>query len=258
MKDHKMKYLYGPVPSWRLGRSLGVDLVSGKKTCTFDCIYCQLGGTVRLVAKRGVFVPTSEIIKELESLPPLDIDYITLSGTAEPTLASNLSEVIAEIKKRFNKPVAVLTNSSLMYDPQVRKELALADKVVAKLDAPNEEIFKKVNRPTQGITFNMIVEGIKKFNKEYPGKLALQVMFMYANINEAEAIAKLAKEIGPVEVEVNTPLRPCAVRPLPPEELQPVKRFFEPLKVYSVYDVKRPDVKPMDEVKTRERRPEGG
>jgi wyosine [tRNA(Phe)-imidazoG37] synthetase (radical SAM superfamily) len=253
-----MRYIYGPVPSWRLGKSLGVDLVSGEKTCTFDCIYCQLGRTIRHLIKRDIFVPTSEIVKELESLPVLDIDYITLSGTAEPTLAANLGKVIKEIKKRLNKPVAVLTNSSLMHDPQVRKELSFADKLVAKLDAPNEEIFRKVNRPINGITFEMIVDGIKSFNNEYPGKMSLQIMFMYANIDHAEAIAKLAKEISPVEVEINTPLRPCAVRPLPPEALQPVKKFFEPLKVYSVYDVKRPQVKPMDEKKTRERRPEGG
>ncbi len=241
-----------------MGRSLGVDLVSGDKTCTFDCIYCQLGSTIKHLTKRDIFVPTAEIVKEIESLPSLEIDYITLSGTAEPTLAANLGEVILEIKKRFNKPVAVLTNSSLMHDPQVRKELSLADKVVAKLDAPNEEIFRKINRPAQGITFDMIVDGIIEFNREYPGKLALQVMFMYANIDQAETIAKLAKEIGPIEVEVNTPLRPCAVRPLPPEELQPVKRFLEPLKVYSVYDVKRPAVQPLDLKKTKMRRPEGG
>ncbi|MFH1710355.1 MAG: radical SAM protein [bacterium] len=253
-----MKYIYGPVSSWRLGRSLGVDLVSGDKTCTFDCLYCQLGITIRHLIKRDIFAPALEIFKELESLPPLDIDYITLSGTGEPTLAANLGEVIMEIKRHFNKPVAVLTNSSLMHDPKVRKELSFADKVIAKLDAPNEEILRKINRPTNGITFDMIIEGIKKFNEEYPGKLSLQIMFMYANIDKAKAIAKLAKDIGLVEVEVNTPLRPCAVRPLPPEELQPVKSFFEPLKVYSVYDVPRQAVKPFDLKKTKMRRPEGG
>ena len=99
-----MKYIYGSVPSWRLGRSLGVDLISGEKVCAFDCIYCQLGKTVRHLIKRGVFVPTSAIIKELESLPALDIDYITLSGTGEPTLAANLGEELSEIKELF-KPL---------------------------------------------------------------------------------------------------------------------------------------------------------
>jgi len=250
-----MKYIYGPVPSWRLGKSLGVDLISGDKTCTFDCIYCQLGKTKRHIIKRGIFLSTSEIIKELESLPELEIDYITLSGTGEPTLATNLGEVISEIKKRFKNRIAVLTNSSLMYDPQVRKELSQADLVVAKLDAPNEKIFKIVNQPTNGVTLHMIVEGIKKFNEEYPLKLALQIMLVPQNKEYAADLATLAKEIKPVEVEINTPLRPCPVKPLPPDELTKIKELFKPLKVYSVYDVERPEAKPMDLKETLKRRP---
>ena len=250
-----MKYIYGPVPSWRLGRSLGVDLISGEKTCTFDCNYCQLGKTVRHIIKRGIFVPTSAIVKELESLPELEIDYITLSGTGEPTLAANLGEVISEIKKRFKQPVAVLTNSSLMHERQVRRELGLADLVVAKLDAPNEELFRTINRPTNGITLSLVISGIKRFQEEYPGKLALQIMFVPQNKDHAADIAVLAKEIKPVEVEVNTPLRPCPVKPLPPEEISKIKELFKPLKVYSVYDVERPETKPMDEIETKKRRP---
>jgi len=250
-----VKYIYGPVPSWRLGRSLGVDLISGEKICTFDCNYCQLGKTVRHIIKRGIFVPTSEIVKELESLPELEIDYITLSGCGEPTLAANLGEVISEIKKRFKAPVAVLTNSSLMHERQVRKELGLADLVVAKLDAPNEELFRIINRPTNGATLSLVVNGIKRFQEEYPGKLALQIMFVPQNKDHAADIAALAKEIKPVEVEVNTPLRPSPVKPLSPEELSKVKELFRPLKVYSVYDVERPETKPMDERETKKRRP---
>jgi wyosine [tRNA(Phe)-imidazoG37] synthetase (radical SAM superfamily) len=256
VKGNEMKYIYGPVPSWRLGRSLGVDLISGEKACTFDCIYCQLGKTVRHIIKREIFVPTSRIVEELESLPKMEIDYITLSGTGEPTLAANLGEVITEIKKRFQNRVAVLTNSSLMHERQVRKELSLADLVVAKLDAPNEKIFRIVNQPTNGITLNMIVEGVKKFNKEFPGKLALQIMFVPQNKDYAADLAALAKQIDPVEVEVNTPLRPCPVKPLSYEELSKFKELFKPLKVYSVYDVERPEIKPMDERETRKRRPE--
>ena len=258
-----MKYIYGPVPSWRLGRSLGIDLISGENICTFDCIYCQLGKTVRHIIKREIFVPTSAIVKELESLPELEVDYITLSGTGEPTLAINLGEIISEIKKRFKNRVAVLTNSSLMHDHQVRKELSRADLVVAKLDAPNEEVFRVVNQPTNGITLHMVIEGIRKFNEEYPLKLALQIMFVPQNKKYAADLAALAKEIKPVEVEINTPLRPCPpageagpVKPLPPEELTKIKELFKPLKVYSVYDVKRPETRPMDEKETEKRRPE--
>ena len=251
-----MKYIYGPVPSWRLGRSLGIDLVSGDKTCSFDCLYCQLGKTVRHYIKRQLFVPTAAIVKELESVPRLNLDYITLSGTGEPTLALNLGDAIGKIKGHFSKPVAVLTNSSLLHDPQVRAELSLADLVVAKLDAPNEEIFRKVNQPANGITLSLVIDGIKKFNEEYPGKLALQIMFVPQNKDYAADLASLAKQINPVEVEINTPLRPCPIKPLPLEELLKIKELFKPLKVYSVYDVKRPETRPMDEVETRMRRPE--
>jgi wyosine [tRNA(Phe)-imidazoG37] synthetase (radical SAM superfamily) len=250
-----VKYIYGPVPSWRLGRSLGVDLISGEKACTFDCIYCQLGKTVRHIIKREIFVPTSAIVKELENLPEMELDYITLSGTGEPTLAANLGEVISEIKKRFKNRVAVLTNSSLMHEKEVRKELSLADLVVAKLDAPNEELFQAINQPTNGITLSLVINGIKRFHEEYPGKLALQIMFVPQNKDYAADLAGLAKQINPVEVEVNTPLRPCPVKPLSPEELKEIKEFFKPLKVYSVYDVERPEAKPMDERETKKRRP---
>lgn len=254
-----MHYVYGPVPSWRLGRSLGVDLVSGDKTCSFDCLYCQLGKTVRHYIKRQVFVPIAEIVKELESIPRLNIDYITFSGTGEPTLAANLGDAIEKVRAHYTKPVAVLTNSSMLHDPQIRKELSAADLVVAKLDAPSEEVFKLVSRPSRGITFHMIVEGIKRFNNEYPGKLALQMMFIPQNREYAAQMAALAKEIGPVEVQLNTPLRPNPIKPLTSEEMAAVKDIFVKtgLKdVYSVYDVERPETRPLDEKETKRRRPE--
>lgn len=252
-----MKYIYGPVPSWRLGKSLGVDLISGDKICTFDCAYCQLGKTVRHLIKRSIYVPTLEIVNELESLLDLDIDYITLSGTGEPTLASNLGEVISEIKKRFKRPVAVLTNSFLMHEPQVRSELALADKVVAKLDAPTEALFHVINCPSQGVSLEMLVTSLIKFNKEHPGKLALQMMFMPQNKDFAKEMAELAKKIAPIEVQVNTPLRPCPVRPLIQPELVKIRDMFKPLKAFSVYEVEKVTVKPLDEKETRKRRPAG-
>lgn len=230
-------------------------MISGDKVCTFDCIYCQLGRTVRHIIKRQTFVPIPDIIQEIEHLPDLKIDYITFSGTGEPTLAANLGDAIEKIKARFNKPIAVLTNSSLMHDPQVRKELGSADLVVAKLDAPNEKLFKLINQPTNGITLHLVVEGLKRFDREYPGKLALQMMFVPQNKEYAAEMAVLAKEIDPVEVQLNTPLRPCPIQPLSPEELSKIKKLFKPLKVYSVYDVKRPEVNVMDLKETLKRRP---
>jgi len=255
-REKNFKYIYGPVPSWRLGRSLGVDLISGENICSFDCIYCQLGRTTRHIKERGIFVRTKDILEELDKLPKnVAMDYITLSGTGEPTLAANLGEVIRGIKKRFDVPVAVLTNSSLFSDPAVRKELSFADLVVAKLDAVNDEVLAMINRPVEGVLFEDIFHWIKVFSAENPGKLALQTMFVKKNKRYAPLLAKIAKMIRPKEVQVNTPLRPCAVKPLPPDELAEIKEFFHPLRSYSVYDVMRPKAKPMSVKQTKKRRP---
>ena len=140
--------VYGPVPSWRLGRSLGIDVVSTSiNICSFDCTYCQLGKTVRSVARRRQFVELEELAESIEKVRDVAIDYATFSGIAEPTIASNLGEAIKLVKSILKVPVAVLTNSSLIPRDDVREELSLADVVVAKLDAPDEALFRKINRP---------------------------------------------------------------------------------------------------------------
>ena len=256
MSTDMRRVIYGPVPSWRLGRSLGVDPVSrAEKTCSFDCVYCQLGRTRIHTAERREFVPLARLVGELEELPALDLDYVTFSGMAEPTLASNLGEAIDEVKRRMQVPVAVLTNSSLMWKPEVRAALSRADKVVAKLDAPTEELLRAVNRPVEGITLERILGGIKAFRKGYRGRLAMQMMFFQANQDQAEALAQLAREIEPDEVEVNTPLRPCAVKPLPPHVLAEIMTAFRGLNAVSVYEAERPAVRPLDMEETLHRRP---
>jgi len=250
-----VKYVYGPVLSWRLGTSLGVDLISSNKACSFECIYCQLGKGEGPVVKRSIFVPTKELISELESLPPLGIDYITLSGCGEPTLAANLGEVLSEIKKRLKQPIAVLTNSTLMQDEKVCSELSLADKVIAKLDVPDEKSLEKINQPAPGITFAAVLDGIKRFAAEYPKKLALQIMFVSQNKEKAAAMAQLAKEINPIEVYLNTPLRESDAKPLSANEMQKIKKLFFPLKVVGVYDKEKSEVIPMEEDQTEKRRP---
>jgi len=256
MSTDMRRVIYGPVPSWRLGRSLGVDPVSrAEKTCSFDCVYCQLGRTRIHTAERREFVPLARLVGELEELPALDLDYVTFSGMAEPTLASNLGEAIDEVKRRMQVPVAVLTNSSLMWKPEVRAALSQADKVVAKLDAPTEELLRAVNRPVEGITLERILGGIKAFRKGYRGRLAMQMMFFQANQDQAEALAQLAREIEPDEVEVNTPLRPCAVKPLPPHVLAEIMTAFRGLNAVSVYEAERPAVRPLDMEETLHRRP---
>ena len=249
------KYIYGPVPSWRLGSSLGIDPLSKDgKVCTFDCVYCQLGETKFLTDERKIFVPVAEIIEELNSLPPLEIDYITFSGTGEPTLAENLGDMIRAIKKIRKEKIAILTNSSLMHREDVQKDLFLVDLVVAKLDVPLQKAFEQVNKPLNTIKIENIIQAIKDFKSCYIGKLALQIMFIEQNKNYAPGIAKIAKEVSPDEVQINTPLRPCRVKPLPKQELNEIKQHFEGLNVISVYEAETKKVEPVSEENTLKRR----
>ncbi|MDI6892303.1 MAG: radical SAM protein [Actinomycetota bacterium] len=252
-----MSRIYGPVSSWRLGRSLGIDLLSTKgKTCTFDCIYCQLGGTEFVPPGRKRFVETSLVIREFEKLLPLDVDYITFSGMGEPTLATNLGEAIGAVKEVFKFPVAVLTNSSLIPRSDVREELALADVVVAKLDAPSDDLFHRINRPLlEGVDLRGILKGLRKFRGEFAGKLALQMMFIDLNRDRATELAELAGEISPDEVQINTPLRPCGVEPLLPGEIEDIRKHFRGLRAVTVYEAKKPPVIPYSLKETLRRRP---
>jgi len=251
--------IYGPVPSWRLGRSLGIDLVSTKgKTCSFDCVYCQLGKTIHRVNRRDEFVSLDLLADEFESIKEIPIDYVTFSGVAEPTLASNLGQAIDLTKSKLGFPVAVLSNSSLMFLEDVRHDLAHADVVVAKLDAPDEALFQSINRPVAGISFDQTMEGIRKFRREYPGILALQMMFMNTNKGSASHMAALAEEIKPDEVQLNTPLRPCAAKPLKEEEMRYIKDEFARFgdKAVMVYESTKPMVEPVDMAQTLRRRPQ--
>ena len=252
-----MKYIYGPVPSWRLGRSLGVDLISTEKVCSFDCIYCQLGETATKTTEREQFVPTDDVISELEQvLPKCKADIITFSGRGEPTLASNLREVAEAIKGITDLETAILTNSSLIWQKDVQKDLGKIDFVVAKLDAHNEDLFKRINKPAEGITLEKIISGIKEFKSNYNGKLALQIMFMGLNKPYARELAEISREIGPDEVQLDTPLRPCGVKPLGREEMEKIEKEFHGLNTKSVYIMEKPDVDIIDMEKTLERRPE--
>jgi wyosine [tRNA(Phe)-imidazoG37] synthetase (radical SAM superfamily) len=246
------------VPSWRLGRSLGIDLLSTKgKTCSFDCIYCQLGRTVNPLTERKQFVSLSQVAADLERVRGISADYATFSGVGEPSLASNLGEAIRLAKSVLKLPVAVLTNSSLMSREDVRRELTLADVVVAKIDAPNEELFRQINRPYLQCTFGEIIRAIKLFRGEYQGKLALQMMFIEANRGCAPEMTRIAERISPDEVQINTPLRPCAIQPLTSEDISAIQREFSKLgKVVTVYEASRPQVVPFDLKETLQRRPE--
>jgi wyosine [tRNA(Phe)-imidazoG37] synthetase (radical SAM superfamily) len=250
--------IYGPVSSWRLGRSLGIDLLSTQgKTCSFDCVYCQLGMTVHPGVDRKEFISLDRLARELKIVEGTAADYATFSGMGEPSLASNLGEAIRLVKSALKLPVAVLTNSSLIPKEDVRRELALADVVVAKVDAPTEELFRKINRPIGGQTLAGILKALQLFREEYHGKLALQMMFVEANRDYAADMAKIAEQLSPDEVQINTPLRPCGVTPLTAKEVAAIEREFSNFQdLFTVYGALKPEVMPFDLSETLRRRPE--
>jgi len=255
MAIQDFKYIYGPVASWRLGSSLGVDPISDKnKICSFDCVYCQLGRTLEFTQERKNYVPVEDIINEIKLLPAVDIDYITFSGRGEPTLAKNLGEMIQAVRKIRHEKIAVITNSSLLEDAELRKDLSLSDLIMVKLDAFSDESLQEINQPIKGITFQNILNGIKQLKKEYKGDLVIQIMFIQANQDHAKELAQLSREIGPVEVQINTPLRPCGVSPLNKEEINAIKPYFFGLKYVTVYDSKKKKVEPISAEETLRRR----
>jgi wyosine [tRNA(Phe)-imidazoG37] synthetase (radical SAM superfamily) len=263
MWKKNLKYVYGPVSSWRLGSSLGIDPLSDKeKICTFDCLYCQLGRTYKFANQREVFVSVDEIIDEIKSLQEISakggyasgVDYITFSGRGEPTLAKNLGEMIKAIRKIRKETIAVITNSSLMYMDDVVEDLLLADFVLAKLDAYSQESLETINRPIKQITFDMIVDSIKQFKSKYKGKLALQIMFIKENQKNAKEISEIAKEINPDEIQINTPLRPSQSKPLSKSEIDKIKEYFKDMNTISVYDTKIKKVEPISTEDTLKRR----
>lgn len=208
------KYFYGPVPSRRLGRSLGVDIVPFK-VCTLDCIYCQLGRTTEKSIERKVYVPVEPIITELKDalVQGLKTDYITIAGSGEPTLNLQLGEIVKQIKETTDIPVAILTNGTLLYRPDVRADCAMADVVMPSLDAGDERTFQKINRPHRGISIEMMISGLCAFRKEFSGQLWLEVFFVDSINTDAEQIDKIRaiiERIGPDKVQLNTAVRPTA------------------------------------------------
>ena len=215
MSEEK-KYLFGPVPSRRLGLSLGVDIVPFK-VCSLDCIYCQLGKTTENTIERKDYVPIEPVLAELKEkiAAGLEADYITISGSGEPTLNSRLGEFIREIKKVTDIPVAVITNATLLSDAAVREDCGLADLVVPSLDAADEETFQKINRPACGISIEKLIDGLCEFRKGYSGQMWLEV-FLIEGVNTSEEsirhISEAIELIRPDKVQLNTAVRPTAER----------------------------------------------
>lgn len=200
--------VYGPVRSWRYGRSLGIDPIVETSTCSFSCIYCQLGQIQRITAERRVYVPTADVAADLRGVNWDEVDIVTISGSGEPTLATNLGEIIAAIKACAPRPVLVLTNATLLHLPEVRRQVLQADIMECKLDAPTDDLLQIINRPAPGITVEQIVRGIRALKAEFSGRLTLQVMLMPLNIHKVELWIPLIEAIQPAEVHLNTPRRP--------------------------------------------------
>ena len=206
-------YVFGPVPSRRLGRSLGISTIP-PKTCSYSCVYCQLGRTSRLQVKRESFYPKREILDEIiEVARKTKPEYITFSGDGEPTLCRDLGWLIRRIKSASSLPVAVITNGSLLYREDVRQDLEKADVVIPSLDAAHAKLFKDINRPHRSLDLDLVLKGLMDFSSGFSGRIWLEVMLV-KNLNASkeslEGIKKAADRIEPDRIYIITPIRPPA------------------------------------------------
>jgi len=225
--------LYGPVPSRRLGLSLGVDLLPFK-TCSMDCVYCQLGSVPRTVIRRREFVPVAKVLAQVRAALGSGrwIDAVTFSGSGEPTLHSGIDRIIRGIKRMTAIPVVVLTNSSTLVTPAGRKAIAGADIVVPSLDAATERVFARVNRPHRGLSAAKIIAGLVELRKTFRGQIWLEIMLV-KGVNDGpahlRALKKAAERIRPDRVQLNTVVRPPAertARALSPADMDRIRKFF--------------------------------
>jgi len=228
-----MKYIFGPVSSRRLGRSLGIDTIP-LKTCNWNCVYCQLGRSVPLTFERGEYVPRHDLLEEtrqvLEASRPGDIDWVTFVGSGEPTLHAGLGWMIRQVKALTDLPVAVITNGSLLYLPEVRDELSAADAVLPTLDAGNAWLYRQINRPAPRFTFSRLFKGLYLFRQTYPGKLWIELMLIQGMNDTEEALQELAillDYIQPDQVHITLPVRPPAEAWVRPSDESGLRRAEE-------------------------------
>ena len=235
IKQDKSRALhtYGPVPSRRLGFSLGIDIIP-LKTCSLDCIYCQLGPSPKKTIHRKEYFSPSGIVSQIKKKLSSGqrIDYLTFSGSGEPTLNKTLGKIIRKIKKTTSIPVAVLTNSTLLSQKSTREALMDADLVVPSLDAVTQEIFVKVNRPYPSLNIEEIIQGLREFSQEFKGSIWLEIMLVKGVNDSPSHIRKLKEaiaEMKPEKVQLNTVIRPPAeknARPLSLKDLEKIKNIL--------------------------------
>ncbi|MCD4818562.1 MAG: radical SAM protein [Candidatus Cloacimonetes bacterium] len=241
-----MKYLFGPVPSRRLGISLGVDLVP-HKVCSLNCIYCEVGRTTNLTIERKEYIPINEVINELKEYlnQKPELDFITFSGQGEPTLNSGLGKVINFIKEYYPQyKIAVITNGTLFWKKEVRDEVLPVDVILPSLDAVSEQVFLKLNRPNKNLKNDKIIEGLFQLRKEFKGKIYLEIFFA-PQLNDSKEELILLKEIAlkmkPDLVQLNTLDRPGTedfIKAITNEDLKRIKDFLEPLPVVIIAKAK--------------------
>ncbi len=228
-------FIYGPVPSRRLGFSLGVDILPFK-TCTLDCVYCQLGPSSRTTVRRRAFVDPKAVLRQVREAVAsgASIDHITFSGSGEPTLNSSIGDIIHGIKKLTDIPVVVLTNGTLLYRKDVRRDLREADVVVPNLDAATPGVFARVNRPDRALRLDRMLEGLAAFRREFKGEIWLEVMLV-AGVNDSPAhvrkLRKIIDAVGADKVQLNTVVRPPAeraARPLGERRMRAIGKALGP------------------------------
>ncbi len=230
----KQSYVYGPVPSRRLGLSLGLSIVPGK-TCTLDCIYCQCGRTSHKTLKRESFFPINDILVQVHgAIAGKRVDFLTFSGEGEPCLNKDIGKLIRRLKQEFTIPVAVITNSTLLTEPTVRRALYPADLVVPSLDAADQATFGRVNRNHRDLKIAEIIQGLGKFRRYYKGRLWLEIMLVKGVNDSVEELVKLRKAVAlirPDRVHLNTVVRPPAekkAKPLSHDALEQIQMLFGP------------------------------
>jgi wyosine [tRNA(Phe)-imidazoG37] synthetase (radical SAM superfamily) len=228
-------YIFGPVPSRRLGFSLGVDIIPSK-VCTFDCLYCQIGKTTKLIVQLERYFDPKEVAEAVALAVSKTevVDFVTFSGSGEPTLNANLGLMIEETKKRLSLPVAVITNGSLLYMEDVRRDLTEADVVLPSLDAVSDDIFRYINRPHSSLKLDIIIEGLRTFRKEFRGQIWLEIMLIKGLNDDDEELLKMklaAESIEADKIQLNTVVRPPMEETgagFDPEELERICEIFGP------------------------------
>lgn len=235
----KYKHLFGPVPSRRLGISLGVDLVP-HKVCSLNCVYCEVGRTTNLTIERKEYVHLQDIIDELKDYldQEPELDYITFSGAGEPLLHNGIGKIITFIKENYPQyKLALLTNSTLLYDENVRQEILGIDLLLPSLDAVSKKVFKKLNRPNSKLDNKKIIEGLIKFSKDFSGKIWLEVFIIPGlndTVEELNLLKNVIKDIAPDQVQLNTLDRPGTeswIEPVSKNRMEEIAYFLKPLPV---------------------------